>query len=51
MNDPQSAETHAVRLFQVILDHRFYFASGNRVQIENIGDGNANEIFFVHNCC
>ncbi len=54
MDDPQGAEAHPMRLLQIVFHHRFHFSRRNGVQIENVGDWNANRLVirrFVHNCC
>ena len=41
VNDAQGLESELVRLFEIRLDHRLYVARRNSMEVENIGDGDA----------
>jgi hypothetical protein len=51
VNDPQSFETYPASFFQVLFDDGLDIPGRNAVQIEYIGDGNADWLFLLLHCC
>jgi len=51
VDNSQSLKTQPARLFQVFFDDRRNIPRRNAVQVEYIGDGNANRLFLLLHCC
>jgi hypothetical protein len=48
MNDPQCFQSHSVCFFQISFDYGFHIARGHRMQIEDVGYGNADGFVEIH---
>lgn len=51
MNDSQSLEPQPPRLFQVLFYDRLDIPRWNAVQVEYIGNGNLDRLFWLLHCC